>query len=162
MLDGGGSGEAPTPGIDLTLRETDPACFEWQNGAETTGWWAPRTNLPSVFNVPTPALVSVVEERYVTAPGAGTASRAHITWAPIADGFTGYYQVAQWDAATGAIGYETPQTSATGTEIILGPLPPGSPFASPCGRSISSGSARHGQHRSALPSRATPPRRPTS
>ena len=128
VLDGGGSGEAPTPGIDLTLRETDPACFEWQNGAETTGWWAPRTNLPSVFNVPTPALVSVVEERYVTAPGAGTASRAHITWAPIADGFTGYYQLAQWDAATGAIGYETPQTSSTGTEIILGPLQPGHTF----------------------------------
>ena len=127
VLDGG-SGAAPIPGIDLTLRETDPACFDWQNGAETTGWWAPRTNLPSVYNIPTPALVYAVEERYVTAPGAGTASRAHIGWNPVQDGFTGYYQVAQWDAATAAIGYENPQTAATGTEMTIGPLSPGSTF----------------------------------
>ena len=70
FLDGGGGGGESVPGIDLSLRETDPASFEWQNGMETTGWWAPRTNLPSVFNVPTPVIASVTEERYVTAAGA--------------------------------------------------------------------------------------------
>ena len=53
---------------------------------------------------------------------APTASRAHIVWVPVADGFAGYYQVAQWNAATAAVGYETPQTAATGTEIVLGPM----------------------------------------
>jgi hypothetical protein len=123
-LESGGQGGAPVPGIDLTLPETDPACFEWQNGVETTGWWAPRTNLPSVYHLPTPVILSVTEERYLSSPGSGTASRAHITWQSVLDGFTGYYQVAQWDAATGAVGYENPQTSATGTEIYVAPLPP--------------------------------------
>jgi hypothetical protein len=128
-LAGGSGTAAPTPGIDITLRETDPAVFDWQNGMETTGWWAPRTNLPQVWYVPAPVITSVIEELRIVKTGGGRESYAHIYWGAIADGFAGYYQVGQWDAANpAAVGYQDLQTAGTGTENVVGPLAPGETY----------------------------------
>lgn len=128
-LTGASAGSGPVPGVDLTLRESDPAIFDWSYGAETTGWWAPRTNLPQVWYVPAPVIIQVTEELKIVKTGGGRESYAHIYWQPIADAFTGYYQVGQWDAANpAAVGYQDLQTASTGTENVVGPLAPGETY----------------------------------
>lgn len=42
-------------GVDLTLRETVSAVWDWNNGEETNVDPAPNTNLPNPFSVPTPS-----------------------------------------------------------------------------------------------------------
>lgn len=48
---GGGSGSAPSLGVDMVLQETAAACYDWNSGDEITVDPAPNTNLPDAFTV---------------------------------------------------------------------------------------------------------------
>lgn len=123
-LEPGGDGP-PVPGVDITLRETDPAVFDWSNGAETTGWWAPRTNLPTVRYVPTPAIASLTETRYATQSGGGLQSDVTVAWWPVLDGFVGKYQIVYWRGGDNFwSGGPIDISSGQGTEAVIGPLAP--------------------------------------
>jgi hypothetical protein len=123
VVQGGGDSSPPNLGIDITLRETDPSVFEWDNGAETTGWWAPRTNLPSALVVAVPSIASIVESRYVTVTGAGLSSGVAVSWNPVGDATS--YQVAYIDAASNQVILD-PQPASQGNETFIGPLTKGS------------------------------------
>jgi hypothetical protein len=123
VLEGGGSGKPPNPGIDLTLRETDPSVYEWDNGAETTGWWVARPDLPTALIVAVPVIVSATESRYVTATGAGQSSGVTVTWNPVGDAAS--YQVTYADASGNQITLPV-QSAGQGNSAFIGPLTKGS------------------------------------
>lgn len=77
----------------LTLRETSPLVFDWDASEEDIYEAAPRTSLPSAFNIKTPGQPQISESLYETRGSLGVRVRMSITWAasPSWDAF--YYQV---------------------------------------------------------------------
>ena len=83
----------PALGVDLNLRETASAVFDWANGEETILDPAPNTNLPDPFTVLPPASLVVAESIYVTRTGDGVKAMATLTWGASLDPFVREYQV---------------------------------------------------------------------
>lgn len=79
-------------GVDLVLRETAAAVYDWNSGMETRVDPAPDTNLPNPFVAGVPGNPLVREELYVTRDGRGVGVRAIVTWAAPADQFVLEYQ----------------------------------------------------------------------
>jgi len=86
-----GDGAALLP--DLVLRETSPLIFDWDASEEAIYAAAPRTRLPSAFDVPPPGVPVVSEELYVTRDGAGVKALARLTWTAAPSGFVNQYQI---------------------------------------------------------------------
>jgi hypothetical protein len=57
---------APMVGVDLNLRETASAVYDWASGEETTVDPAPNTNLPDPFTVPVPTGFAVTTDTFFT------------------------------------------------------------------------------------------------
>ncbi len=77
----------------LTLRETSPLVYDWSASEERIYAAAPRTNLPSAFDIPPPGPISVTERLYETRAGDGVKAAALLTWQPSPSGFVAQYQV---------------------------------------------------------------------
>jgi len=90
-LTASGDGAALLP--ELMLRETSPLVYDWDASEEAIYAAAPRTTLPSAFDVPPPGVPQVSEELYVTRDGAGVKALARLTWTAAASGFVSQYQI---------------------------------------------------------------------
>lgn len=94
-------GEAVALLPDMTLRETSPLVYDWDASEEQIYAAAPRTTLPSGFDLPAPGTPEVTESLYVTRDGGALKIKADITWAPSASAFVERYQIAARNEAEG-------------------------------------------------------------
>jgi Domain of unknown function (DUF1983) len=90
-------GNDGTLGIDLSLRETDPAIFDFATSEEQAVDPAPGTSLPDWTNVGGPRNLSVDSSASQVIEGADGSliSRAVVTWDRALDGFVDRYEI-QW------------------------------------------------------------------
>jgi hypothetical protein len=82
-------------GVNLVLRETASANFNWNTGNETTIDPAPDTNLPNPFTVSAVtglACASGTDHLLETSDG-GVTSRIYVTWNALASAFVSNYEV---------------------------------------------------------------------
>lgn len=77
---------------DFELRETSPLIWDWSASEEQVYAAAPRTNLPSAFDVVEPGVPNIAESLYVTRDGAGVKVQANLDWVA-ASGFIARYEV---------------------------------------------------------------------
>lgn len=73
-------GEVPTLVTSLSLRETSPLVYDWSVTEAQIYAAAPRTTLPSAFDVAAPTGLMVSEALYVTQAGGGVKAKAVISW----------------------------------------------------------------------------------
>lgn len=92
-------GGAPAIGIEMLLKETASAVFDWNSGNETTVDVAPNTNLPSPTNVAIPTnlvLSSGTNDLFIREDGT-IFSRIKVSWTAPVDGYVtaggGYIEV---------------------------------------------------------------------
>ena len=87
--------------ITLTLQEEGAASYAWTFDQAASLGQAPNTALVDPFNIPAPAGLTLTEQLYVTADGAGVRNRAVLSWLPPAYPFiTGYdWRVRRADSA---------------------------------------------------------------
>ena len=78
---------------ELILRETSPLVFDWAASEEQIYAAAPRTTLPSAFDVPPPENVSLTDELYITRDGSQAKARLVIEWTAAQSAFVTEYQV---------------------------------------------------------------------
>src|SRR5690606_37872132 len=64
-------GEAPQLLPELVLRETSPLVYDWEASEQQIYAAAPRTTLPSAFDIAPPGSPDIEEEIYVTRDGTG-------------------------------------------------------------------------------------------
>lgn len=76
---------------DLILQETSPLVYSWDASEAQIYAAAPRTNLPSAFDLPAPGPVTVTESLYEVR--AAVKARATITWMSAPTPFVAQYQV---------------------------------------------------------------------
>jgi hypothetical protein len=79
-------GDAPQPGIDMVLQETDSTCYDWSSTNEVTVDPAPNTNLPDPFTVPEIVGLSI-SSIAIRTKGSDTLYRVVATWNAITNGF---------------------------------------------------------------------------
>lgn len=76
---------------ELTLRETSPLVFDWDASEAQIYAAAPRTSLPSAFDVEPPGVPVLSEALFVTRDGAGVRALLRAEWEPAGTGIvTGY------------------------------------------------------------------------
>lgn len=92
-LDLAASGEGVGLLPELLLRETSPLIYDWSASEAQIYAAAPRTTLPSAFDLPPPGTPAVEEEIYITRDGAGVKVLARVTWAPALSGFAAEYRL---------------------------------------------------------------------
>lgn len=92
-LDLAQAGSGPRLATELLLRETSPLVYSWDASEERIYQAAPRTTLPSAFDIPAPGAPQGEEELYVTRDGSAVKVLLRIRWAPAASGFVDTYQV---------------------------------------------------------------------
>ncbi|MDR9483474.1 MAG: phage tail protein, partial [Salibaculum sp.] len=87
--------EGPGPRLapELSLRETSPLIYDWDASEEQIYAAAPRTTLPSAFDIAPPGAPQITEDLYVTRDGSAVKVLARIAWAPAGSGFVDTYQV---------------------------------------------------------------------
>lgn len=108
----------PVPGIDLVLRETASAVYDWNSGLETASDPAANTNLPDPFTLAAPGTPAVSEELYASQTGAGVKNRAIVSYSPPDDVFASQYQVAYGiDAGDATVYIERAWTTALTVNI---------------------------------------------
>jgi hypothetical protein len=83
----GQNNEPPSLGVDLLLRETASAVYDWDDGEETTFDPAPDTNLPDPFIVAAPTGVTLTNgtDRVYTQNDGTVIFRTKISWDQTAD-----------------------------------------------------------------------------
>lgn len=94
--------------IELSLRETAAAVFDWSTSDETAVDIAPNTNFPAPGAPTAPGAPAIVEEKYETTGSAGVKSRALATW-NVPSGVT-------------VVGYQLAYKLASAAEWITRPL----------------------------------------
>ncbi len=122
--------DAPLLGINLGLRETASAVFDWNSGEETTVDPAPNTNLPDGLRSDPPASLTLQSgTAALFLAGDGTVvSRIRVTWTAPADAFVTEYEV-QWRNATASENYTTAAVmNASTTEAFIGPARDGDSY----------------------------------
>jgi len=87
------SGDGARLGVDLVLRETASAVYDWSAGEETTIDFAPDTELPDPWTVDAPGDPAIAEQVYETREGRGVAAKAVVSWAASENGFAALYQL---------------------------------------------------------------------
>ena len=101
---------------ELVLRETSPLVYDWSASEQQIYAAAPRTTLPSAYDIPSPGAPQVTEDLYVTRDGGGLKVLAKITWAAAPSGFVAQYQLQARQSGIGDwIDYG--RTDGTGIEI---------------------------------------------
>ena len=79
---------------DLVLRETSPLVYDWDASEASVYAAAPRTNLPSAFDIPAPGALVITESLYATRDGGGVKALARFDWVASTSGFVNEYIVA--------------------------------------------------------------------
>jgi hypothetical protein len=77
----------------LALRETSPLVYDWNASEAQIYAAAPRTTLPTAFDIEAPGQPSATESLYQTRSGDGVKALALLTWAPSPSAFVAQYQV---------------------------------------------------------------------
>lgn len=87
--------------VTLTLQEEGAGSYAWTFDQAASLGQAPNTALVDPFSIPAPAGLTLTEQLYVTADGAGVRNRAVLSWLPPAYPFiTGYdWRVRRADSA---------------------------------------------------------------
>lgn len=115
----------PALGIDLVLRETASANYDWSSGEETAIDPAPNTNLPDPFTVGSVGSLdcdSGTAHLLATGDG-GVTSRIYVTWTAVASGYLREYEVEYKKAADSV--YVPSATVRSGTSTYLAPVEDG-------------------------------------
>lgn len=81
------SSGSPTLGVDLELRETAAAIYDWSTDQESTVDPAPDSNFPAVFNPLPPTNLTAAESIYVARPGGGAKAKVTLAWSASVDAF---------------------------------------------------------------------------
>ena len=92
-LDMTASGDGALLLPELVLRETSPLVYDWSASEEQIYAAAPRTALPSAYDIPAPGAPQVAEELYVTRDGGGVKVLARVFWEAAPSGFVASYQL---------------------------------------------------------------------
>jgi len=88
-----GDSENLALGVDLVLRETASAVFDFSSSEETIVDPAPDTDLPNPFTVQPPTNLTQSQELYVTTNGSGVKVRVNLSWTASADSFVQKYEI---------------------------------------------------------------------
>ena len=72
---------------DLVLRETSPLVYDFDATEAAIYAAAPRTNLPSAFDIAPPSSLTVSESLYITRDGSGVKALARLDWLAPETGF---------------------------------------------------------------------------
>ena len=91
-LDLSGSGESARLVPELILRETSPLIYDWEASEEQIYKAAPRTNLPSAFDIEAPGAPQAEEELYVTRDGSAVKVLLRVRWLEAPTAFVESYQ----------------------------------------------------------------------
>lgn len=91
QLNSGDSGAVIAP--QLTLRETSPLVYDWATSEFQIYAAAPRTTLPSAFDIEQPGTPFAVESLYQTLDGAGVKVKVTLTWPASSSAFAALYQI---------------------------------------------------------------------
>jgi hypothetical protein len=83
---------APTPIINLVLKETSESVYDWNGGEETTVDPSPNTNLPNAFQVNPPTNVAATTQAIVLQDGS-VQSAIIVTWNAPVSSFVTQYEV---------------------------------------------------------------------
>jgi hypothetical protein len=108
----------PRLGVDLTLRETAAAIYDWNSGEETTIDLADNTNLPDATTVAAPAALTAASgTNHLFLRADGTVfTRIYVSWTAITD---------QYVLSSGRIEVEYRRTDSAVAEWLKGPIVPG-------------------------------------
>jgi hypothetical protein len=85
-------GSGPRIAPELLLREASPLVYAWDASEEQIYQAAPRSTLPSPFDIDPPGAPQAEEELYVTRDGSAVKVLARIRWEPAPSGFVDLYQ----------------------------------------------------------------------
>lgn len=77
---------------ELLLRETSPLVYDWDASEEQIYAAAPRTTLPSAFDIAPPGAPQGEEELYVTRDGSAVKVLLRVRWTAAQSGFVESYQ----------------------------------------------------------------------
>ena len=81
-------------GVDLVLRETESAIYDWTPTNDETIYDPPaETTLPDARHPAPPSGLTVTEAIYITRDGAGVKTRADLSWNAALDQFAGQYEI---------------------------------------------------------------------
>lgn len=107
----------PALGIDLVLRETASADYDWSSGEETVIDPAPNTSLPDPFTVASLANLSCESgTSHLLATGdGGVTSRIHVSWTALSDAYVREYEVEYKKSADSAYIPMAPVRNASST-----------------------------------------------
>ena len=106
-----------TLGVELGLRETAAAIYDWSTSEEQTIDIAPNTNLPDPATVGTPGVPSVTEALYETTGSAGVKTKAIVAWAAPSDVMANLYQL-EWKLSTDSAWIVRPLNKSVNDEIL--------------------------------------------
>ncbi|WP_170334972.1 phage head spike fiber domain-containing protein [Ruegeria arenilitoris] len=97
----------------LVVRETSPLVYDHHASEFQIYQAAPKTNLPSAFDIVAPTNLEVFENLYQTRTGGGLKVQVKIAWEPAASAFVKLYQVeaSNDNGATWQVLRQTPDTS---------------------------------------------------
>lgn len=103
--------EGPYLAPELVLRETSPLVYDWEASEAQIYEAAPRSNLPSAFDIEPPGVPTVSEELYPTRDGTGVKVLARLEWTAAESSFVDRYEVQ-------ARRIETPGGTETGDQFL--------------------------------------------
>lgn len=83
---------APVLNVELSLRESAAAVYDWTTDDESPVDPAPNTNLPDPLTVAAPGTPAVIESKYDTNEAAGVKAMAAMSWAGSTSAFIEFYQ----------------------------------------------------------------------
>lgn len=105
-----------TLGVELSLRETAAAVYDWSTSEEQAVDIAPNSNLPDPYTVAAPGAPTIAEDLYETTASRRVAARATVSWAG-ADAFAIGYEV-QYKLAADSLWTTLPRVSAESQQIL--------------------------------------------
>ena len=109
-----------TLGVDLVVKETSSAVYDWDENTDETQFTFNNTNLPNIADVSPPVGLSVTEELYTTSTGSGAKVRAILCWSAPADAFVRQYEVAYLNGSEWEFVTTTSGTSAHVNDLFAG------------------------------------------
>ena len=92
-LDLSASGDGALLLPELVLRETSPLIYDWSASEEQIYSAAPRTALPSAYDLPAPGRPEISESLYITRDGGGAKVLVRVSWEAAPSAFVALYQV---------------------------------------------------------------------
>lgn len=86
-------GDTPRMVPDIQLRETSPLIYDWTASEFQIYQAAPRTTLPSAFDIDPPGIPVISEALYRSRGGVGLRSKAIVIWGPTPTATVSQYQL---------------------------------------------------------------------